>query len=193
MDTATAAVIGAAITGVVTVVGWNVSHLLSERRENRTRRLQAKLARLERQIEEFYGPLFSLIEQVFNVWTVRRNLLSAGEGGAKLSAEEQRQVRNFVWQNYFLPLHLQIRKLLRSKIHLVEGTRIPESFYKYLEHATQETLQHKLWEQAKIGTPHVKGIPWPKDFHEDVRNSLDRAMAEYDRCIRDLEPGRVFA
>jgi len=51
MDQPTATIIGATIAAIVAIGGWNVSHILGIRRENRTRRLEAILAHTQRQIE----------------------------------------------------------------------------------------------------------------------------------------------
>jgi len=176
------------ITAVVTVFGWYATYAYTRYREDRTRRLELDLKFRQRQIEELYGPLLSLIEQIFNVWTVRENVLSAP--GAQLGEEQRKQVREFFWQRYFAPLHTEIGALLRTKLYLLEGIQLPESFSQYLVHATQEACQHRLWEELKIDTRHVEGRPWPQDFYKDVRSSLDRLMAAHRVKLEGLRRPR---
>jgi hypothetical protein len=170
------------ITGTVTAIGWYITYAYAKMREDRTRRLDLLLKLRARQIEELYGPLLSLIEQIFNVWQVRANVLK----GTDYSGEDQRRIREFFWQHYFTPLHQEIGALLRTKLYLLESGRIPESFTEYLEHATQEACQHRLWSELGIDTSKVPGRRWPKMFDSDVKNALDRLMAEYQSGLAKL-------
>jgi hypothetical protein len=99
------------ITGTVTIAGWFVTYLYAKSREDRTRRLDIAVKHRARQIEELYGPLSSLIEQIFSVWRVREKVLK--QGG--YSGEDEARIRQFFWKNYFTPLHDQIGGLLRTK------------------------------------------------------------------------------
>src|SRR5262249_31578330 len=160
------------ITGAVTVFGWYATYAYAKMREDRTRRLNLLLKLRARQIEELYGPLFSLIEQIFNIWQVQENVLR----GTGHSGEDQRRIKAFFWQHYFAPLHQEISALLRTKLYLLEGGRLPDSFTKYLEHATQEACQHRLWSELGIDTSGVPGRKWPDSFYDDVKKALDHLM-----------------
>lgn len=134
------------ITGAVTAFGWYATYAYAKIREDRTRRLDLRLKFRARQIEELYGPLYSLIQQIFNVWGVRQNVLK----GKSYSSDDARKIGEFFWQRYFTPLHQEIASLLRTKLYLLEGGRLPDSFREYLEHATQEACQHHLWQEMGI-------------------------------------------
>lgn len=175
------------IPASVTVLGWFVTYAYTKAREDRTRRLDTVLKLRARQIEELYGPLLSLIEQIFVVWEVRENVLKTGSH----SAEDGRRIREFFWKNYFTPLHEQIAGLLRTKLYLLEGREMPQSFEEYLEHATQEACQHRLWAELSIDTSQVKGRKWPASFHDDVKAALDRLMGEYQSGVSRLALARV--
>ena len=170
------------ITGAVTVFGWYATYAYAKMREDRTRRLDLLLRFRARQIEELYGPLLSLIEQIFNVWQVRENVL----GGADHSVEDQRRIQAFFRQHYFTPLHQEIGALLRTKLYLLEGGRLPDSFTEYLEHATQEACQHRLWSELGIDTSKALGREWPDSFHDDVKRALDRLMKEHQSGLARL-------
>jgi hypothetical protein len=163
------------ITGGVTILGWYTTYAYTKMREDRTRRLDLLLKFRARQIEELYGPLLSLIEQIFNVWQVRENVLR----GTAHSAEDQRRIREFFWEHYFTPLHQEIGTLRRTKLYLLEGGCLPDSFSEYLEHATQEACQHRLFAELGIDTSKVPGRPLPETFHSDVETALDRLMEEH--------------
>ncbi len=172
------------VTGTVTVIGWYATYVYAKSREDRTRRLDIALKLRARQIEELYGPLLSLIEQIFIVWQVRENVFKAGH----YSSDDEHRIKEFFWKEYFTPLHEQIGALVRTKLYLLEDAQVPKSFEEYLEHATQEACQHRLWSELSIDTSHVKGRRWPSKFHEDVKGALDRLMCEYQTGVARLGP-----
>jgi hypothetical protein len=180
-----------AVPATIVVLGWFAAHTLSTRRDDHTRRQQAVVAFRQRQIEELYGPLLSLIEQIFTIWTVRQHILASAKrtAGEGLSESDIGRIKNFLWRRYFLPLHGEIRTLLKNKQHLVEGGALPKSFEDYLEHSTQEEFQHLLWEELSIGTSFLPGRSWPQDFYGDVRAGLASVRASYEVALRKAEAG----
>jgi hypothetical protein len=170
------------ITVSATALGWYVTYAYTKQKEDRTRRLEIQLKYRAQQIEELYGPLSSLIQQIFNVWHVRENVL--GQGG--YSGEVEQRIRQFFWQRYFSPLHQEIGELLRTRLYLLEGNRLPDSFSKYLEHSTQEASKHLLWDELKIDTSRVGGKHWPDQFYIDVKGTLGRLMDEHKSGMAKL-------
>jgi hypothetical protein len=195
MDQATATIIGVSLTGAVTVIGWNVSNALAKRRDAETRQAEATLKHIERQIEEFYGPLLSLIEQIFNVWTVRENLLFPEGRPSPIDPSDPRrnQIFTFFQTTYFFPLHGKLREILASKLYLVDAGSVPESFRQYLEHSTQQVVQHRLHADLGVSTDHIPGVPWPDAFYDDVKASLDELMARHERVLRALQVEAVHS
>jgi hypothetical protein len=159
---------GTIFTATVTVLGWYGAYTYAKQKEDRARQLEIRLKYRAQQIGELYGPLASLIEQIFNVWTVRENIL----GHTAYSPEDDARVKEFVWQRYFKPLHNEIALLLRTKLYLLEGDVLPNSFRAYLEHSTQEDCQHLLWSELSLGTSQVPAKAWPDDFYENVKSQL---------------------
>ena len=171
------------ITGAVTVFGWYATYLFAKYREDRTRRVDLLLKFRAQQIEQLYGPLLSLINQIFNVWDVQESILK----GVSNSEEDAQRIKEFLWQHYFTPLHQEIGALLRTKLYLLEGGRLPKSFTEYLEHATQEGVQHQLWTELRIDTSNVKGREWPDAFSTAVKRTLDHLMEEYQSGLARLK------
>lgn len=128
----------------------------------------------ERQIEEFYGPLFNMVNQVFVANHVKWELLKTSNGEAAEKCSE------YFHNTYFIPLHDEIKGILKSKLYLVEGAQIPESFYLYLKHAAQERDQIHLWKILGIDTSFLKGEPWPEYFFDDIETGFKAAMQNYE-------------
>jgi len=64
---------------------------------------------------------------------------------------------------------------------------MPDSFYEYLRHASQERDQRELAEQQHIDTSFLKGAPWPEEFHEEIKRGFDTAMKNYEDCLDGIK------
>src|ERR1700733_7516482 len=93
----------ALIAAFVTAGGWITTHHLTKRKEDRVRRIENNLKHLERQIEEFYGPLFCLVNQIFVCNDVQDDILSGRENGIDVSPDNEDKIRDFFQSEYFLP------------------------------------------------------------------------------------------
>ena len=183
-----ATLIAALVAATATAAGWVVSYAYGRRRDAQAKELELRVRYRQRQIEELYGPLFSLIEQVFSADEVQERILP--QGAQVLSDEEQDRVRRFFWEQQFAPLHKEIRQLLRTKLYLLEGAELPDSLSQYLEHATQEECQRRLWYESGVSTSHVAGEPWPSDFYDEIKSTLTRLMKEYQGILARPDVGR---
>ena len=70
-----------------------------------------------------------------------------------------------------------------QEIALVDGSEMPESFYKYLRHAYQQRDQHESFQDLKIGTMFLDGVPWPEEFYRDLKASFEKAIRNYEECL----------
>src|SRR5690349_19457872 len=100
----------ALVTGVFTGAGWVVTNYLSKKKEDRIGRLEATKRHLERQIEEFYGPLFNLIHQIAVCNHVQDAILTSSDpyGNSIRSSSDADTVRQFFQDNHFVPLHNEL-------------------------------------------------------------------------------------
>jgi hypothetical protein len=154
---------------------------LSRVAEDRTRKLDSLKRHYERQVEEFYGPLFNMVHQVFVANHVQGEILKG------INPEESDKVSNYFHATYFDPMHEEIRQILRTKLYLVDGSGMPASFYLYLKHAAQERDQRTLWKQHGINTNFLDGEPWPDNFYTDIRRGFESAMKNYESCLEGLK------
>jgi hypothetical protein len=122
-----------------------------------------------------------MVHQVFVANHVQSEILK------RTDPTDSEKVRDYFHTTYFDPMHAEIRQILRTKLYLIEGSEMPESFYLYLKHAAQERDQRTLWEQDHIDTSFLPGEPWPDRFLEDIRRGFDTAMKNYERCLDGLK------
>ena len=129
--------ISALTAGLITVIGWFVTYLLSKQREYETRRQEAALCYLQRQIEEFYGPLLGLIQQRLFIYEVVKQRLPLTEDGdldyARFSPSDS-EIIHYLWDTSLLHINSKIATLLLTKIYLLETDDIPDSFKDFLQY-----------------------------------------------------------
>ena len=197
MDQATLPIIVALISAATTSLGWFVLHDLTHKREtkarksiaqmaDRTRRLELRLKYHEQQIREFYAPLYSNIQLIWNIRAIRERLIE------KLPENDDR-VRRVLEIKYYLPLHTEIREIIKTKIFLIDGVEMLKSFSLYLEHSVMQDVKIRLSEEDGINTSSVQGFPWPDEFPKDVQAGLDKAMRSYDEIIQELARSAAVA
>ena len=187
----TTPVLAALVSAIITALGWVVAYRFTRLRNDRVRGQELRVKHLERQIEEFYGPLHSLVEQIMVTNDVQESVLTRHRRTA-LSPDEKARVRRLLHNEYFRPLHDQIAVILRSKLYLVEGVALPDSFYAYLKHTNQERVQADLWQKEGLDTSHVSGQPSPDAFPTELRAGLNKLMTEYEhrmQAIRQSDHG----
>ena len=81
-----------------------------------------------------------------------------------------------------------MKKILLSKLHLVEGAVIPKSFEDYIEHYTEQALRGHLEKELSLDDSVALHAKWPETFENEIRTSLQELMNRYNRCLNDLDP-----
>jgi hypothetical protein len=169
---------------LATVAGWFVTQILNRRREDRTRKLENLLRHYQKQTEEFYGPLFNLVHQIFLVNETQSEITEARNG--RLTEEQKEKVSAWFLERHFSKLHAEVNEILKTKLYLVEGSEMPKSFYEYLRHSYQERDQHGIYTDLRIDTRFLPGRPWPQEFYDDIKNGFERAMGNYEAILDGL-------
>lgn len=90
-STLLAAVVAAFVSGL----GWLISQLFAVSRESVGREINARIKFIERQLEEFYGPLFSLTCQIEDARAVRDRMIRASALVIKRGIQWDKQ--NWEW------------------------------------------------------------------------------------------------
>ena len=171
------------LTGLVTITSLIISNYFMRRKEDRTKRLQIRIEYASKQIEEFYGPLYSLIQQMKNYKSVRQSIIMPQD----IPPDEVNKIKIFFREEYQMPLNNEIRDLIKNKFHLIEGKELPSSFWTFLQYSTQQSAQVRLWKELQMETHHIQGTPWPNEFEEDVKKTVTELINRYDSLLKELE------
>ena len=92
--------------------------------------METLLKQSQKQIEEFYGPLFNIVHQIFVSSHVQYDILTARDqsGQSRLTSEQRGRITDYFLDNYFSKLHQEVNQILKTKLYLIEGSEMPESF-----------------------------------------------------------------
>jgi hypothetical protein len=101
--------------------------------EDRTRKIEKLLQHYERQVEEFYGPLWNMVRQIYVCNETRDKLVR------QLKADQRAAVQEYYQGTYFRPFHDEMREIIKTKLYLIDGPDMPDSFFQYLRHASRVT------------------------------------------------------
>ena len=119
---------------------------------------KADLEYRERQLEEFYGPIYSYLESnklIYPLWL-----------DGKLKEVNYEIIKMFKAQND------RINEIITNKAHLIEGNKMPEEF-------TAFATSSKIWniycirENEPYLPEHVANLPevkWPERFEDHIHN-----------------------
>jgi hypothetical protein len=142
---------------------WSLSH---------TKRLEF----LERQLTEFYWPLYWGLQKDNAVW--QRAL-----DRDKLDAAKQKIARG-IEQDFILPNHKEMVGIITSKIHLIEADPKLESLLlAYVRHVAVYTAMRKV--RIDDQDPMAQGEPWPKELFPMIEDHTKRLQAKYDSLVRE--------
>jgi hypothetical protein len=183
------AIIGALATAIVAGMGWVAVHVLSSRREVAARRDSAAHDHLEHQIEQLYGPLLGLIQHAkmaFNVATKKLPTDADGKIDFPRFSDRDAEIWRYFIESYFLPVNAEIRKLIRSKMHLLEAGTLPKSFVDFFEHEVGFEALHRLWKEKGVDSLGISGKGWPKDLESDTQNVLNELLTRHQLFLRRL-------
>lgn len=185
-------VIVAIIAGAVTAVGWLVNHILTDRREREKRQTEASLKYVERQLEELYGQLAFLLYEGRR--TFQDLLDTLGRSSVFINnnslSEEDLKTWLFWAEHSFLPKNEQIKELLVSKTHLIEGARFPKSYVAFLDHHNSWSIQHQRWKEEGVEYSWHSKVNWPVEFEEDGIKTFESLKAKHSALLGKLTRGK---
>jgi hypothetical protein len=141
--------------------------------DKRLERAQMRMQRLQEQIEQLYGPLFSIIDQLDTCNRIEPRIAKDNA----MTDEQRQSFKRFMCYEFYLPLHRQIRDILQAKLYLIDGLTVPKSFLEYMEHSAQYEIQTRLWFEKGIASDRTEGAPYPAEFNDDVEFSRGRIMS----------------
>ena len=178
----------AATLAILSGIGWLISRFFGERDSRRRQQLIWQADFTAKQLEELYGPLAFLVtegEQTFVdlLGRLGRNYVFDDD---KLLPRSDLSTWLFWVEQDFLPRNRQIRALLATKAHLIEGAILPKSFVQFLKHQSSWELAHCRWKKENVEYSWHLEINWPDSFPRDVLETFKILKDRHSRLVGKL-------
>jgi hypothetical protein len=174
----------AVIAGSVSAIGWLVNHILSERAERSRGKHQARLAHVEKQLEELYGPLFFLVHEGTSSFkdfceTVGRNIVFMND---EISQGDLKTWLFWV-DNDLMPRNDAIQALLSTKAHLIDAPRMPGSYLEFLDHHNSWRVSHLRWKEEGVPYRWHSRTNWPKVFECEIIETYEKLKLQQQELV----------
>jgi hypothetical protein len=180
---ALAALIGAFVAGLFSIAGF----LLVRSKEQSTRKEEAALKFLQRQIEELYGPLSGLLQRTATVHTIARaRLFRDGRFDWDALTDEEKRLWQFFNTHYLIPTNDQILDLVNSKSFLFEGEVAPPAVQQFRTHALQYKLVNTIWDHTGLDAKFIDHGRFPRDLPVYVESTLQALRARHQFYLQKV-------
>jgi hypothetical protein len=148
--------------------------------------LRAELAKIrdsrnleyrEKQLSEFYWPLYVRLQYDNAVWS---RILDQKQGNDELPQKLGKEIE----ENFVLPNHEQMLMIITSKMHLMEDDDIAlQAMLDYIRHVAL----YKAMRLAGIKDrfPDELGEPWPRQLFPRIEDMAYKLQHEYEVALRD--------
>ncbi len=181
-------IIVALIAGTVTAIGWLVNHILADQREQIQQQKEVSLKYVEQQLEELYGPLAFLLYEGRRTFvdlldTLDRNFVFFNN---QPLPENELKTWLFWVEKAFIPRNEEIKRLLMSKPHLIEGSKFPKSYVAFLDHHNSWMIRHKRWKEEGVEYSWHSKINWPREFEQEVIETFEVLKEKHSVLLGEL-------
>ena len=172
----------AAIGALLLIAGFWLNRILerfkSERaRENERERLRAQkhLDYLERQLSEFYYPIYVRLHVDGATWD---RILDRSKGHDEL----RQRIGTEIEKNVLLPNHEAIVSIIQTKIHLAESDQQAfDAMLKYVRHVAVYRAMRSAGSYDK--DPISLGEPWPAELLPLIERTTYTLQKKYDALV----------
>jgi len=164
----------ATIVGAAAKAGWD--WLFEQRKAHASLALTKHVEFLDRQLSEFYWPLYIRLETDNTVWT--RILDVAEEDDLK------RRVAQAIERTVILPNHEEITRIIETRMHLAQaGPELAQALLQYINHVTLHRALRDAGDEQKF--PLDFGVPWPEDLFPLIKERTETLQSAYDLMIQE--------
>ena len=155
------------ITILLALIGYIATYFNNLRIEQRKDRLE----RVNRQLREYYGPLFALVRASATIFfAFRDRYCKRDEDWGELTPEELA-----AWQAWmsevFMPLNLRMEKIIVENADLMDEPEMPDCLLTLSAHVYAYKIVLMKWESGDTSELST-GIPFPQ---EELMNYIDSA------------------
>lgn len=167
---------------ILTIFALLITNKMNRRHTARILRdkiqIEKRVDYLEKQLAEFYSPLYSLLkinEEIIKThWDVNKK-----EHTHKVSDEIWLELRD----KTLMPNNIRIMEILKKNAHLIEGPIIPDAVSKFIVHAEVWPLTHKYPNNFR---EYLENFSFPEEFRALIYKSMQDLKKEYYELIQKI-------
>ena len=136
-------------------------------------RFSASLQRIERQLSEFYWPMYLRLQKDNTVW---RRLLDKG----KEEDNPLRRIGSRIEIDFILPNHNELVKIIETKIHLAEpNAALQAALLSYIDHVAVYNAAIAAGFTDLHGSQRELLTPWPRELFPLIEDHTLTLQREY--------------
>jgi hypothetical protein len=178
----------ALITAAASVLVAVLAGLLTYRNSRVLGMRQDRLARLNAQLEELYGPLFALAQASAAAFAALRERHEHGRvyGSGTELTDEQRQVWTQWMTTVFMPMNRRSYEIIVTKAHLLDGDEMPQCLLDFCAHVAGYEAIVGRWDNGDYSTVGSL-LNHPGDpYVEHLRETFGRLKRRQQQVLRSV-------
>jgi Fe-S cluster biosynthesis and repair protein YggX len=174
---------------LITIIIALFGYLFTYYHKLKLKQREDKLKLIEKQINEFYGPLYMTVrstEIMIAALYAKRKAMGMNflDEDAPKSEKDISEWRIWV-ENIFMPLNEKILNLIIDKAHLIREKEVPECLLNFVAHVSGYRAIVKKWEKGDFSEA-VSPFPYPRDLKEYAERSYLELKEEQLRLVGEV-------
>jgi len=166
------------ITTTVAVVLAFLGYIVTYLNNLQLSRRKDRLERVNKQLSELYGPMFSLTHASSIAWKWFREAHSA-EG--ETTADDLKEWR--LWMSVvFMPQNVKLYDIILNKSDLLIETAMPQSLLDFCAHTVALQAVLEKWKNEDY-SEHYPVARYPRDIDQYARESYTKLKAEQSKLL----------
>lgn len=140
---------------------------------------EKRLEFLERQLSEFYWPLYMRLEKDRSIW---KRILDVNKEPGSLDQRMGLEIEKGV----ILPNHRVMIQLIETRIHLAQpDSKLMAELIRYVKRATEYQALRDAGDTSHFSTNEI-GIDWlHRDLFEEIKRITETLQSQYNGLVRD--------
>ena len=150
-----------------------------------------RLNLLNKQLNEFYGPLYILLESSKTALITLRHRLGGVQVFRDSGNPTTKELTEWrVWvETVFFPLNEKIEEAIINNAHLLRDEEVPKCLLTFVAHtSTYRAILHK-WELGEF-EEFLSPVEFPKELHEYAKKNYQELKNEQMKLLGNKENGK---
>ncbi|HJP95805.1 MAG TPA: hypothetical protein VJ843_00380 [Candidatus Saccharimonadales bacterium] len=174
-----------AVSILIAAVGFVAKYINDVKIAQRKDRLE----RVSRQLKEFYGPLYALIEASEIAWRGFRRKYRPNQSywrSEPYPNEEEAAAYRLWMREVFMPLNLRMEKVIVENADLLDDEKMPACLLTVCAHVSAYKTVLKRWESGDY-SEHLSIVNFPgKELREYIERVYSRLKNEQEKLVGRL-------